>query len=106
MFRCGSVQASPLGRMRAYDDRYGAFAGPARSEPEALPLYRGGRVKTSWRSRWRARREERPLEPRETPVPVLAQEAGTPRVEIPPGDPIVAYFQKSPDPVDIDKLQL
>jgi serine phosphatase RsbU (regulator of sigma subunit)/anti-sigma regulatory factor (Ser/Thr protein kinase) len=63
-------------------------------------------VKTSWRSRWRARREERPLEPGETPVPVLAQEAGTPRVEIPPGDPIVAYFQKSPDPVDIDKLQL
>lgn len=40
------------------------------------------------------------------PVPVLAQETGTPRVEIPPDDPLVAYFQGSPDPVDIEKLEL
>jgi serine phosphatase RsbU (regulator of sigma subunit)/anti-sigma regulatory factor (Ser/Thr protein kinase) len=41
-----------------------------------------------------------------TPVPVLPQETGTQRVEIPPGDPLVEYFQKSPDPVDIEKLEL
>jgi serine phosphatase RsbU (regulator of sigma subunit)/anti-sigma regulatory factor (Ser/Thr protein kinase) len=63
-------------------------------------------VKTRWRSRRRARRSEQLTEARETPVPVLAQETGTPRVEIPPDDPIVAYFQSSPDPVDIEKLEL
>jgi serine phosphatase RsbU (regulator of sigma subunit)/anti-sigma regulatory factor (Ser/Thr protein kinase) len=63
-------------------------------------------LKTRWSGRRRARKLERLPEAKETPVPVLAQETGTPRVEIPPDDPIVAYFQKSPDPVDIEKLEL
>jgi serine phosphatase RsbU (regulator of sigma subunit)/anti-sigma regulatory factor (Ser/Thr protein kinase) len=63
-------------------------------------------VRTRWRGRWRARRSEQLPETRETPVPVLAQETGTPRVEIAPNDPIVAHFQSSPDPVDIEKLEL
>ncbi|HEV2906487.1 MAG TPA: GAF domain-containing protein, partial [Actinomycetota bacterium] len=63
-------------------------------------------MRTSWRSRRRARRSERLPETRETPVPVLAQETGTQRVEIPPDDPLVEYFQKAPDPVDIEKLEL
>lgn len=63
-------------------------------------------MRTRWGSRRRARRSERLPEARETPVPVLAQETGTQRVEIPPDDPLVEYFQKSPDPVDIEKLEL
>jgi serine phosphatase RsbU (regulator of sigma subunit)/anti-sigma regulatory factor (Ser/Thr protein kinase) len=63
-------------------------------------------VRTRWRSRRGARRSERLADTRETPVPVLAQETGTQRVEIPPDDPLVEYFQKSPDPVDIEELEL
>jgi serine phosphatase RsbU (regulator of sigma subunit)/anti-sigma regulatory factor (Ser/Thr protein kinase) len=63
-------------------------------------------VKTRWRSRRRGRRGERLPESRETSVPVLPQETGAPRVEIPPDDPLVAYFQSAPDPVDIEKLEL
>jgi serine phosphatase RsbU (regulator of sigma subunit)/anti-sigma regulatory factor (Ser/Thr protein kinase) len=63
-------------------------------------------VKTRWRSRRRGRRGERLPESREASVPVLPQETGAPRVEIPPDDPLVAYFQSSPDPVDIEKLEL
>jgi serine phosphatase RsbU (regulator of sigma subunit)/anti-sigma regulatory factor (Ser/Thr protein kinase) len=39
-------------------------------------------------------------------VPVLAQEPGSSPVEIAPDDPIVAFFQSSPDPVEIDKIDL
>ncbi|HET6771100.1 MAG TPA: SpoIIE family protein phosphatase [Actinomycetota bacterium] len=58
-----------------------------------------------WRSRRKALRAEPPPE-RQPSVPVLAQETGTPPVEIAPDDPIVAHFQSSPDPVDIEKLEL
>ena len=63
-------------------------------------------MRTTWRSRRRTRRGQRLPEPRETSVPLLPQEAGTARIEIPPDDPIVAYFQSAPDPVDIEKLEL
>src|ERR687896_651042 len=93
-------------RLRAYDDRHGAFASTGGGDPIRHSWRKGGEVRTRWRSRRRGRRSKRLAGTSETPVPVLAQETGTQRVEIPPDDPLVEYFLKSPDPVDIEKLEL
>src|SRR5918999_4677188 len=108
MCPCGSVlrQLALQDRLRAYDDRHGAFASTGGEDPIRHSWRKGGEVRTRWRSRRRGRRSKRLPETGGTPVPVLPQETGTQRVEIPPDDPLVEYFQKSPDPVDIEKLEL
>jgi serine phosphatase RsbU (regulator of sigma subunit)/anti-sigma regulatory factor (Ser/Thr protein kinase) len=56
------------------------------------------------------RRSERPAAPAEELVGVLepapAEATEAPVVEIPPNDPIVAYFQSAPGAVDLDGLEL
>ncbi len=56
------------------------------------------------------RRAERPAAPVEETaaavVPQSAEATAAPVVEIPPNDPIVAYFQSAPGAVDLDGLEL
>ena len=56
------------------------------------------------------RRSERPAALADKPVPAIEVEAlspaAAPVVQIPPNDPIVAYFQSAPGAVDLDGLEL
>src|SRR3954452_23831046 len=55
------------------------------------------------------RRAERPAPPAEelaAPVVPVVEATAAPVVEIPPNDPIVAYFQSAPGAVDLDGLEL
>ena len=55
------------------------------------------------------RRSERPATTAEEPAPPtepVVETAAAPVVQIPPNDPIVAYFQSAPGAVDLDGLEL
>lgn len=54
----------------------------------------------------RRQKGRRPVQDAPEPVPAAPAAAEAPRVGIDPGDPLIAYFQTSPGPVEIDKLKL
>lgn len=53
-------------------------------------------------------RQDRPESPAAKPIPRPAQprQAAVRSLEIAPNDPIIAYFQRAPNPVEVDKLKL
>jgi serine phosphatase RsbU (regulator of sigma subunit)/anti-sigma regulatory factor (Ser/Thr protein kinase) len=58
------------------------------------------------KTRGRLRRRARPTESDPTPAAPASDDEPQLAFEIAPGDPLLAYFQESPGPVEIDKLRL